>query len=567
MPKFKDYDKQAARKKLPELNETEQTAKAFYDGDHWQGGFGWVGPSPKPGNPELMFIMAQIARQFVSRNAIAAVVDRHASALIAKEPSWSFVTKRMIPEDGKPTEEETKQIELAEKIVSEWWDRTRALEKLKAAAIQSLVVGRGSLRVFVPTGRFVRSETDPSSVGLKSRSLEEDPLVDLFVETTSATVFVDEDTMDEASVFVKKDEAGREIVEFCYVDGDSTYVKTWDDKDQPSLVSLPLGGKLTVKQIKRKPIVSTQMMSSQKSLNMSLTMLDRNSIQGGFLERVILNAEPPGEWSGEPGSPDRKFTPRPLTIGAGLTTFLTSKTVNGGADGDPPTILPVDIRWRDPVNPETFIKTAAEHRYGVYEEARQLHALMGGDATASGVSRIQARADFLDSLADTKPQVDEAVRWLMDMALDHACYFAGTTRDEQFPDIRPSCDLAVSTGPLDAEERKAVMEMIDAEMLSLEVGMQLLGVDDVDGERSRIKVESDNPTPGRQLKKMETFAKIGYRLAEDQLGDLDDDLGLPKRDVQAVAQEQADAEALRQEQVRAAKAANEGGGTPPAGNA
>ena len=184
-----------------------------------------------------------------------------------------------------------------------------------------------------------------------------------------------------------------------------------------------------------------------------------------------------------------------------------------------------------------------------------------------GVSRIQARADFLDSLADTKPQVDEAVRWLMDMALDHACYFAGTTRDEQFPDIRPSCDLAVSTGPLDAEERKAVMEMIDAEMLSLEVGMQLLGVDDVDGERSRIKVESDNPTPGRQLKKMETFAKIGYRLAEDQLGDLDDDLGLPKRDVQAVAQEQADAEALRQEQVRAAKAANEGGGTPPAGNA
>jgi hypothetical protein len=297
---------------------------------------------------------------------------------------------------------------------------------------------------------------------------------------------------------------------------------------------------------------------------MSLTMLDRNAIQGGFLERVILNAEPPGEWVSDPNSPNgKKFVPKPMQIGAGRTTFIGSRVVESNESGDPPIILPADIRWKDPIKPDTFIATAAEHRHGIYEEASQLHALISGDATASAVSRVQARADFLDSLSKTKPQVDDAIRWLMEIALDHACFFAGIDRETEFGLIRASCDVQMSTGPLTPEERQAVMDMVEKEMLSLETAMQLLGVEDVDAERSRLSQEAANPNPARKLKMMDTYTKAGYTFAPDQLGAIDKELGVEERDMTIVLADQQASQDMQRERLRQQQNASDPQNTDP----
>jgi hypothetical protein len=554
VPAFITYDKAKVKKAIPKEIETAEEAVDFYNGDHWRGGLGWVGPTPKPGNPELVFIMAEIAKQFVSRNIIKVVVDRHVSALLAAEPSWMFVPKRILKSDEEPNAEEQAQAQKAEQLVADWWDKTRALDHLKQAVTDALLKKRGALRVFVPPAKVqtVQNEDGTTSEVIQTLPLEEGIMKLLFVEKSGAVVIQDEDTMEKASVLIKKDNSGKEIVEFSFVQEDgTTIVRTWGKNATPTDISLPLGGRLIVKEIEREPLVTRQMLSAQKSLNMALTMLDRNAIQGGFLERVILNAEPPGEWVNDPNSPDgRKFVPKPMQIGAGRTTFIGSRVVESNESGDPPIVLPADIRWKDPIKPDTFIATAAEHRYGIYEEASQLHALISGDATASAVSRVQARADFLDSLSKTKPQVDEAVRWLMEIALDHACFFAGIDRETEFGLIRAACNVQISTGPLTPEERAAVMDMVEKEMLSLETAMQLLGVEDVDAELSRLAQEAANPNPSRKLKMMDTYAKAGYTFAPDQLGAIDKELGVKERDMVIVLADQQASQDMQRERLR-----------------
>lgn len=574
MPAFKEYDKEKAKSAVPKMPDTAEEARDFYDGDHWRNGMGWVGPTPKPGNPELQFILAEIAKQFCSRNIVKIVVDRHVGALITTEPSWMFVPKRILGDDEEPNEEEKAQAKKAEEIVSEWWDKSRALDRLKEATVKALLQKRGALRIFVPPLQMktVATQDGGQTTVVETKSLEEAIMQVLFVEESPASVIRDEDTMEEASVLVKKTGDAHEVVEFCFVDRDDeqTVVKTWNSDGAVTEVRLPLDGKLIVKKIEREPLVTRQMLSAQKSLNMALTMMDRNAIQGGFLERVILNAEPPGKWVNDPAAPGgKRFEPAPLQLGAGRTAFVQSKVLESNETGDPPVVLPVDIRWKDPMPPDTFIETAQEHRYGIYEEASQLHALISGDATASAVSRVQARADFLDSLSKTKPQVDDAVRWVLEVALDHACYFAGTTREKEFGLVRASCDVQVSTGPLTTEERQAVMEMVEKEMMSLETAMQLLGVEDVDAERSRLKQEAANPNPSRKLKTVEAYAKAGYAFAPDQMGDLDKEVGVKPRDMTIVAEQQSMQQDMNRERLRQQKNAAEAPGAedddqPPA---
>lgn len=554
MPNFKDYTLMDVRESKPKRYDTAEEAKDFYEGNHWRGGDGWVGPRPRVDSTEHMFIMAEISRQFCSKNVIKNVVDRYVNALLASEPKWMFVPERILKDDEEPSDEEESQSLKAEQIVNEWWDESRAVEKIREAVKDCLVQGRGSLRVFVPSGKLVKTESGAAIV--PRSSLEDGVLKFLRVESGTADVFTDEDTTDQASVLIKQNRGGLETVEFSYIDeSGNTVVKTWHAESE-SEISMALGGRLIAKSIDLPPLITRQVLSSQKSLNMSLTMMDRNSIQGGFLERIILNAEPPGKWETDT-SGNKTFVPAPFKVGAGTTSFLSSRVIESTEAGDAPIVLPADIRWKDPVSPDNFIKTVAQHRENIYEETCQMHALISGDATASAISRVQARADFIDSLSALKKQTDDLIRWLIEIVIDHACYFAGTSRKDTFGLVRAACDITPSAGPLLPEERDAVMSMVEKEMISLETAMQLLGVEDVDAERGRIAQETASPTPGRKLKLIEGLAKAGYSFAEDQLGDLDKEIGVPVRDTTVVDESQAMDLEMQRERLRQQKAASD----------
>ena len=59
------------------------------------------------------------------------------------------------------------------------------------------------------------------------------------------------------------------------------------------------------------------------------------------------------------------------------------------------------VNYRDPVPVDTFTQTRQEFRAAILAGVAQTHALISGDATASGESRKQARAEFEASLALT----------------------------------------------------------------------------------------------------------------------------------------------------------------------
>lgn len=556
MPRFQDYTKADAVKaaSLPASSAEESSkASSFYSGDHWQNGTGWVGPAPKEATADSLRILSEIASRFCHRNLVRSVVDRHASGVVGGEPAWMFVPIRTLEPGDEPNEQEKQQAARAETIVSEWWDRTQALKEIKRAVVDSLVLGQGTLRLFVPIGLMTGfvDESGAEYLGLPLAESPEKALENLYLEASTAYTSIDQDTMRRASFMVKSSGTGN-VVEMSFVDPETseTVIRTWTpDSDEPQETRLTLGGMLVAHSIEREPLVTSGMMSAQRSFNMSITMLDRNAVQGGFLERIVLNAEPPGKWE-EDGKGGKTFVPTGLKIGAGMTTFLSNRVVQPESGEGDPLVFPANVLWRDPVPPDTFVRTSEVHREGVYEEAKQLHVLMGSDATASGVSRVQAKADYLSSLNDTKPGVDSLVRWLIWCVLHHACHFSGLDAAKEFSLIRPACDCQVDAGPLAADERDAVIKMVDAEMMSQETAMQLLGVEDVDAEKARISAESSMPTLGRKSKLAEVAAKVGFSLAPDQMPEMDEMLGFPPRDKAAWDEEnemRADAarEALR----------------------
>jgi hypothetical protein len=86
------------------------------EGDHWQGGEGWVGPAPKQGDEGYAEVMKLIERAFVSRNAVLEVLERHELAVVGTEPSWGFTVRRPLEEDEERKPEEQALIDEAESI-------------------------------------------------------------------------------------------------------------------------------------------------------------------------------------------------------------------------------------------------------------------------------------------------------------------------------------------------------------------------------------------------------------------------------------------------------------------
>jgi hypothetical protein len=121
------------------------------------------------------------------------------------------------------------------------------------------------------------------------------------------------------------------------------------------------------------------------------------------------------------------------------------------------------------------------------EETQHLHAIIAGDAAASGESRRQARADFVGSLADTTTQIERAGRWLLETLLAMASAFAN--QPGRYESLRATLDCQIDAGPMTADDQQAIRDNNEAGLLSDETAMTMLGIEDVAAERQRIASE------------------------------------------------------------------------------
>jgi hypothetical protein len=536
---FDTLTPQEAKRLIPAVDPVAKQAELFYKGDHWQDTAGWVGPIVPKNDKNYSTVEQDIKRAFASKNAVREIINRHTGGVIGREPMWRLVPRRPIAPDEEPTEEENNLIAEAETLLTQWWQDKKVHTLLKDSLPTLLTTGRRVYRLFIPRGRLQEDGTLPSMDISEALRL-------IFLDTPDidkAAVGVNRDYMEEIGVYSytekptvgsgQKTSTGKQWVEITYRDDEgntvlrqaqqqqtvrrqtgnsNTPAPTTDqppanDPVDPEAVTIPMGGHLWMFEITRQAIATEQVLQNQKLLNMALTMLGRNTVQGGFLERIILNGQPPQTTELDPVTGTTKTTPLPFQTGAGTTNFISGIVAIDPATGKPVIGNP-SVVYRDPVTIETFVGAREEAYRVILEETHQLHALISGDAVASGESRIQARSDFLDDLDLTAPQINNLLTWLLEAVLYLASYIGGT--GGRYESLRAMVEVRPSTGPLSADEQRIVLERYEKGTLSRENAMSLLGTDDVDGELSKMKAERES--------------SIEYKKAVGEVAQLFDDL-------------------------------------------
>lgn len=475
-----------------------ETNKSLFDGDHWLKSDGWIGPKPAANDENEEVVWAEIESGFVSKNAIAEVIDRHANAVIGTEPQWSFTPRRALKDDEQPSAEDQAFIDEAEAALTEWWDsKKQILLELQTALRAALWGERVCLRLYVPRG-LVTSEDGNVLVprGDLAQSLER-----IFIEVVEfdrGAIERDPDTQEELGVylFADKDNLGlqpdeiQDFAELHYLDDLKRAVIRIVGMVEEAQTSLDLNGQIAFHQIRLTPFVTESIRSQNKLLNMACTMMARNVVLGGFLERVILNAQAPGRWVEDPSKAGGKvFEPAEFKVGAGSTNLLMGAPIYDPArPGFITGYTNPSVVYRDPVDPKSFITTKAEAYADILDETRQRHVLIAKDATASGESRRQAMADFETSLNASITTINQAGRWLIETALAMAANFSG--QPERFKQLRGVFECKINVGPIPAEENQQVINLRSAGLLSRETAMVRIGVDDPASEAEKVVQET-----------------------------------------------------------------------------
>lgn len=497
--------------------------RAFYDGDHWQDGKAWIGPTLQQGVDGAAKATEEIERSFTSRNVIKEVTDRHRLAAGGKETRW-YLTPIEEREDLTAIEDEGERERLQEQYDAEderigqleeqltkWWDRQK-LPKILGRALVNLLIGeRAPLRLYIPEGLLEQSageDGEPTGEWVVPAGDFAETLNRIHVDAPapdSALLYEDPDTKAEAGIFLEA--SGEDVIAHISfldpeADTDPETILRVLQKGQVATDAeefrIDLGGRLPMAEMRRDPYITDQVRQQQQALNLAYTMIPRNVVTSGFLERIFLNTQLPGHFE-EQEDGTEKFVPDPFYVGPGTTNVLKGEEVVD-AEGKSRIATP-DVKWREPTSPEPSEKAGRAHYQAILEEVDQIHILISGDATASGVSRQQARADFEASLRETMKELEVAVRWILETTivmaetLSTGASPAGSDILEKYRAIAaPVIDL----GPIDPETRTAAASEVDKGLRSREGAMEMIGIEDVDAELERIERQEDTVLAFRQ---------------------------------------------------------------------
>ncbi|HEY7233899.1 MAG TPA: hypothetical protein VH539_07100, partial [Gemmatimonadaceae bacterium] len=491
--------------------------RAFVYGNHWQGGEGWIGPQPQPGESGYDQTMSAIEKGFTSRNAIAEVVNRHAAGVMGREPDWGFAPRRPMEVVDKPTTAEQILIKEAEALLTEWWDKRMVHALLQQACARPIWAGRSAVRIYIPAGLLSNGTTTGGKRTKLATAKDLASALDLIHVAipmyNEACIITDDETQAQCGVvrywYESEDENQQiNVAELTYLDGDQTIIRTLSEDDAESqLYSLPLGKRLALFEMRRDLLITQQVQQMQRALNLAVSMLPRNVVTGGFLERVLLNAQMPGHWetSTDPKKPD-KFVPDDYVTGAGTTNWIQGTQVTDPESGRT-TLAAPSIQWRQPVDPKSAIDAAQAHYADILHECDQMHVLTVADGQVGWQSREQARADFESSLRVTQAQAEACGRWLLETPL--ALAEAITNQPGKYTKLlRASFLCRTDTGPVDANERAQNDKSYASGTMAQTTAMQRNGIPDPDAEVTRI-----NAQPGGDLAILEKRSAIYATLA------------------------------------------------------
>lgn len=468
-----------------------ESYRLFYEGDHWQNRNGWAGPQPRLGDDERAR-WDRIERAFTPANKVAEIVDRKASAIVGKEPHWSFTVRRGVQSGEQLTAAEQELIREAEAVLTPWWDDREAHRILWSAVRDQMLEGRGLVRMFIPPGELVQEgESTLIPAGTLAESLHR--IWPEHVLPKEALVLRDRRTMRLFSIVRQKvevpGEAESEMSQFelSYTEGEFTYLRIIPEKGTPiETPGFALNGNLFVGQQDGSALVTETLIRQQKMLNKTLTALSINVDSGAWQLEVWINAEVPGEYvKGRDGR--QEFKPSPIAREAG--GFNAVVGIETRDDTGKRTLTTPNVLWRDPVDVTMFVDAMRMLETAMYSETHQRHAMISGDAAPSGESRIQALADFAMSLLQPTLATQRLGRYLIETPLRLAAVLA--KEPNKFDGLRPVFQCRLDLGPVSPAERAAVIAEVNARLRDRADGMRLVGVEDPDAAIRLISAEEE----------------------------------------------------------------------------
>jgi hypothetical protein len=477
---------------------TALIATEMYLGDMWLNGDGFVGQKPPRALPGYSSILNDIEAGFVSENVIKEVTATHLGGILGREPSFSFL----------PESENAERDTETGKILTPWWDKRKGLKDLRKALRIALCEGIAVRRLFFPLkfqGRKLTATDIPAALKL------------IHFETVYADrggVFTDPDTQQDIGVFLYDEHDGngdvsRQCAELSFLNdaGNTVCRVVRDDDTSNDYGPYQLGGHLLIYQLEIEPLITEQVQSSQRSVNLAHTMMMRNINMAGSRERTITNAQPPVPATDKVAitsdttkvtiaDASRKF-PGTYKTGAGAVNFVMGVPIYS-EDGE--TIVGYtdpNVNITEPVPVDSFQKTISEEKEAIYSQCHQRHVLIVDKADTSGRAREVARKEYERSLKASKVELDACGRWQLESTLRLAAQVAGQTA--KYRKLRADFNCLIDAGIPDPAFIQQVIEMRKPggqklyPIISDETARGLCGVEDTGAEFVRIKQEGKQP--------------------------------------------------------------------------
>jgi hypothetical protein len=475
---------------------TAIAATLFYSGDHWQNAKGFIGQLPPPSLPGASLILQDIRDGFVSENVVQEVVETHTGGILGREPVWSFLPADPTKDTAAIKTDKSSFENVTGETLTPWWNERKALRDLQKAVTTLLCEGISIRRLFFPRGRIVDGRVTAKDLA--------GALDFIYFETLTADVagvFTDPDTQKDIGIFLfQEKKPDGEVIANCaelsFLDNSKrTVCKVVKDKGEPETFGpYELGGRLLIYQLDRRALITDQVQSNQRAINLAHTMMMRNVNMAGARERTVTNAQPPVNVVGVDVLSKKPATePGTYKTGAGAVMFLMGFPIRDEA-GNIVGYTNPNVSVSDPVSVETFVATSDHYREAIYSQCHQRHVLIVDKADTSGRAREVARREFERSLKESKTVVDASGRWQLETALRLAAQVSNQV--SRYAGLRADFNCLIDAGEPDPEKQKTAILLRapggakNEPLISDETARNWIGVEDAAAEKAKIRQEA-----------------------------------------------------------------------------
>ncbi|RYG65205.1 hypothetical protein EON80_17795, partial [bacterium] len=409
--------------------------KLLEERDFWQAGRRYLGPLPS--GDEYLAGIALLRKSFAPVLKLRECLNRHVRGVINREPNFGNLL------DSKEL------AKAADEIQGNVWDE-RGEHKIAKATCRRLVATETAfLRFDVPAGyiktfKVVVDGAEKTYTGIDERDWKKAYALthmELCPRDTAAVV-TDPETMRDIAFFAYDEpvpgdsEKRRNCVQISTVEADGlTLVRVVrSDNSEPEEWKVDTGGFPLVLKAETASIVTPDLLQLQDLACGIGTMVKINADVAGFPQVDLIDMEKVTRTEPDPNRPgETREVPEAMPSGP-RTMRGHYSFAEEDEDGAPkedkdgkPIVRRGQIQYREPVSSQPLRDDIEFFNTEIYRGFNQGHIATRRSANSSAELLVAERADYADSLLETKPDMERLLRNVFKARLCMAAYLAQDT--------------------------------------------------------------------------------------------------------------------------------------------